>query len=72
MEEMKYLMRELENLCNYGEAIVDMKGLLAKACSNIFNSYFCSSARKDYDDPSHNKYCDEFDKYDNFILGINS
>ena len=60
--EMKFLMNDLNKQCHYGEAIVDMKRILSKACSNVFNIYFCSAERKSYDDPEHNKYCDEFDK----------
>ena len=56
------MIAELEKQCNYGEAIVDMKGLLTKACSNIFSKYFCCSERKSFRDPDHNKYCEEFDK----------
>jgi len=61
-DEMRYLMEAVDKKCGHGEAIVDMKGLLAKACSNIFNKYFCSVDRKDYADAEHNKYCDVFDK----------
>lgn len=61
-EEIKFVIAELEKQCNYGEAIVDMKGLLMKACSNIFSKYFCCSERKSFRDPDHNKYCEEFDK----------
>ena len=46
---MSFLMKELLELCKRGEAIVDMKSILMKATSNIFNSYFCSIERKLYD-----------------------
>ena len=55
-------MKELLELCKRGEAIVDMKSILMKATSNIFNSYFCSIERKLYDDDSHNDYCHDFDR----------
>ena len=61
------MIAELEKQCNYGEAIVDMKGLLMKACSNIFSKYFCCSERKSFRDPDHNKYCEEFDKWETYL-----
>merc|ERR1719362_522337 len=61
-EEIKFVNAALEKQCNYGEAIVDMKSVLMKACSNIFSKYFCGSERKSFRDPDHNKYCEEFDK----------
>lgn len=60
--EMKFVTEELIRQCSYGEAIVDMKAVLMKACSNIFNQYFCCSDRKSFADPQHNKYCEDFDK----------
>ena len=59
---MKYLLADLNKKCQHGEALVDMKQILAKTCSNIFNKYFCAAERKDYSDSEHNKYCDQFDK----------
>lgn len=56
------MTEELSRQCSYGEAIVDMKAVLMKACSNIFNQYFCCSDRKSFADPQHNKYCEDFDK----------
>ena len=56
------MIADLAKQCNYGEAIVDMKGLLMKACSNIFNKYFCSSERKGFNDAEHNRYCEDFDR----------
>ena len=41
---------------------VDLKPLLNTACANIFNAYFCSVARRNYDDPILNEYCSDFDK----------
>ena len=41
---------------------VDLKPLLNTACANIFNAYFCSVARRNYDDPILNEYCTDFDK----------
>lgn len=43
-------------------AVVDIKTLVLKACGNIFNEYFCSVARKDYDDEGFTNYVDNFDK----------
>ena len=57
-------MKELTDQCKRGEAIVDMKSLLMKAASNIFNEYFCSAARKQYTDEEHNSYCENFDRSD--------
>lgn len=60
--EMTHLVESISDLAKEGEVVIDMKDLLVKACSNIFNSYFCSVARRSYTDPSHNKYCEAFDK----------
>ena len=57
-------MKELMDQCKRGEAIVDMKSLLMKATSNIFNEYFCSVGRKQYGDEAHNSYCENFDRLD--------
>ena len=57
-------MKELMDQCKRGEAIVDMKSLLMKATSNIFNEYFCSEGRKQYTDEEHNSYCENFDRSD--------
>ena len=59
---MSFLMKDLMDLCRRGEAIVDMKSVIMKATSNIFNEYFCSQERKLYDDESHNDYCQDFDR----------
>ena len=61
---MSYMMKELMDQCKRGEAIVDMKSLLMKATSNIFNEYFCSEGRKQYTDSAHNSYCENFDRSD--------
>ena len=34
---------------------------MVQACGNIFNEYFCSTPRKDYDDPKFNEYVNAFD-----------
>jgi len=60
--EMQHLVTAISDLCREGEVVVDMKSLVVKACSNIFNSYFCSLPRRNYNDITHNKYCDAFDK----------
>ena len=59
---MSFMMKELMDQCKRGEAIVDMKSLLMKATSNIFNEYFCSEGRKQYTDEEHNSYCENFDR----------
>ena len=61
---MSFMMEELMDHCTRGEAIVDMKSLLMKATSNIFNEYFCSEERKQYTDEEHNSYCENFDRSD--------
>ena len=61
---MSFMMKELMDQCKRGEAIVDMKSLLMKATSNIFNEYFCSVGRKQYIDEAHNSYCENFDRSD--------
>ena len=61
---MSFMMKELMDQCKRGEAIVDMKSLLMKATSNIFNEYFCSEGRKQYTDSAHNSYCENFDRSD--------
>ena len=61
---MSFMMKELMDQCKRGEAIVDMKSLLMKATSNIFNEYFCSEGRKQYTDEEHNSYCENFDRSD--------
>ena len=43
-------------------AIVDIKELIMKACGNIFNEYFCSRPRSDYNDKVFCKYVEDFDK----------
>ena len=43
-------------------AIVDIKELVMKACGNIFNEYFCSRPRSDYNDETFCKYVEDFDK----------
>lgn len=43
-------------------ATVDIKPLILKACGNIFNEYFCSRPRSDYNDKAFNDYIDNFDK----------
>ena len=59
---MSHLVAAISDLCKEGEVVLDMKALVVKACSNIFNSYFCSVARRSYADPTHNHYCEAFDK----------
>ena len=59
---MIHLVNAISAQVRDGEAIVDMKDLLVKASSNIFNTYFCSFARRKYTDQAHNQYCEAFDK----------
>jgi len=60
--EMCHLVNALNKLTKDGKARVDMKDLLTKACSNIFNTYFCAVDRHSYDSVSHNHYIEAFDK----------
>ena len=41
---------------------VDLKPWVMKACANIFNRYFCSSERCDYNDERFGSYCQNFDQ----------
>ena len=59
---MCHLVNALNKLTKDGKARVDMKDLLTKACSNIFNTYFCAVDRHSYDSVSHNHYIEAFDK----------
>ena len=59
---MVHLVEEISSQVKDGEALVDIKELLVKSSSNIFNSYFCSFSRRNYTDPAHNDYCEAFDK----------
>jgi len=61
-KEMTHLMAAISDRCKGGEVVLDLKALVVKASSNIFNSYFCSVARHSYEDQAHNKYCEMFDK----------
>jgi len=59
-EEFGYLTHAIGLRAKLGQ--VDLKPLLNTACANIFNAYFCSVARRNYDDPILNEYCTDFDK----------
>ena len=59
---MGHLVKTISDQLKGGEVVIDMKDLLVKTSSNIFNAYFCSSARRSYTDQSHNNYCTAFDK----------
>ena len=41
---------------------MDMKPLVAKACANIFNRFFCSVERCSYEDKEFEGYCQNFDE----------
>jgi len=60
--EMIHLVEAISSQVKDGVAQVDIKDLLVKSSSNIFNSYFCSFSRRSYNDPAHNNYCEAFDK----------
>ena len=45
-----------------GSVQIDLKPLVVKACANIFNRYFCSAERSDYNDEEFTSYCQNFDK----------
>ena len=59
---MIHLVEAISSQVKDGVAQVDIKDLLVKSSSNIFNSYFCSFSRRSYNDPAHNNYCEAFDK----------
>jgi len=42
--------------------IVDIKELISKSCGNIFNEYFCSRPRSEYNDQIFTDYIENFDK----------
>ena len=41
---------------------IDLKPWIMKSCANIFNRYFCSVERCEYDDEEFTHYCQSFDK----------
>ena len=43
-------------------AVINIKPLILKACGNIFNDYFCSLPRSDYDDETFDNYVKNFDE----------
>ena len=59
---MRHLVEAISSHVGDGEAVLDIKDLLVKASSNIFNDYFCSFERRSYTNSSHNRYCEAFDK----------
>ena len=65
-QETQQLVQRLNTQINdsssVGSGIVDMKGLIMKACGNIFNEYFCSLPRSDYNDKTFSDYVHNFDE----------
>ena len=48
LDECQHLIGHLQNGLRGQSVQMDLKPLIAKACANIFNRYFCSSPRCDY------------------------
>ena len=65
-EECQHLVGSIHKTIAAAEdgrsAQIDLKPLVVKACANIFNRYFCSSKRNDYNDEDFTSYCHNFDK----------
>jgi len=65
-EECQHLVGSIHKTIAASEdgrsAQIDLKPLVVKACANIFNRYFCSSKRNDYNDEDFTSYCHNFDK----------
>ena len=57
---IQFLNKEIEKSAK--GHLVDLKPLVAKACANIFNRYFCSVQRCEYDDEAFGDYCNSFDE----------
>ena len=58
------LYKNMRSTSNHeaSSAIVDIKELIMKACGNIFNEYFCSRPRSDYNNEVFSEYVKNFDK----------
>ena len=69
-QEMQHLIHSLKKEMDTASeddkqntsAVVDIKELIMKACGNIFNEYFCSRPRSEYDDQTFTEYVQNFDK----------
>ena len=49
LDECQRLVGHLQNAIGSQDAVqIDLKPLIAKACANIFNRYFCSTPRSNY------------------------
>ena len=59
IEECQHLNQYIKKIFTEDEKSikVDLKPLVAKACANIFNRYFCSAKRCDFDNGDFDDYC---------------
>ena len=59
IEECQHLNQYIKKIFPKNEKSikVDLKPLVAKACANIFNRYFCSAKRCDFDNGDFDEYC---------------
>lgn len=66
LDECQHLVGHLQNaigISSQDAAVqIDLKPLIAKACANIFNRYFCSTPRSNYSDEDFSQYCQNFDQ----------
>lgn len=62
-DECQHLIASIQHsLKGRDQAVIDLKPLIMKSCANIFNQYFCSTNRCNYDDEDFTRYCQSFDK----------
>lgn len=62
-DECTHLIASIQHsLKGRDQAVIDLKPLIMKSCANIFNQYFCSTTRCDYEDEDFKKYCKSFDQ----------
>lgn len=62
-DESQHLVSAIHKmLATSGDNVMDLKPLIMKSCANIFNRYFCSSNRCQYDDEDFTNYCQDFDQ----------
>ena len=59
-EELAHLSHAL-SLAATNKTAINIKPVLSAACANIFNAYFCTIPRRDYEDPVLVHYCNDFD-----------
>jgi len=68
-QEMRSMIDAIKSQQKNDTALVDLKTLIAKACGNIFNEYFCSTPRKSYEDPS---FCNYISAFDDIFYEVNN